>query len=669
MDESITKLKGVGDSLAHLLARLKIYTVGDLVNHFPRRYDDYSTILQLKDVQPGPMTGKVTVTSVNARYVRRGLHITEATLSDETGSIKAVWFNQPYRKNQLSNNREYYVSGSYEFNSRSYSILNPSLELVSDFPKNTARIVPIYGETKGLKSHRIRKLMASVNFKSLKLDEALPYEAELRLVQALEMLHFPKSTEEIEQAREFFAFEELYAIVLAAALVRKQNEQFTADPTPFDENAAKELVGSLPFKLTDHQRKAAWKCLGEVQRKKPMNRLIEGDVGSGKTIVAAMVAYNSVKAGQQVAFMVPTEVLARQHFANLSDLLGKFGVHVELLVGSHNAKQKTELAERIAKGNVDIVIGTHALIQSGVGFKNLNLVVIDEQHRFGVEQRVELVGKSKHLPHVLTMTATPIPRTLALTIFGDLDVSVITQMPKGRKPIETSINSPNSMTPIFKLIKSEVASGRQAFVIYPLIEESEKLETKSAIEAHKSLSRGPLKGLRLGLLHGRMKADEKEAVMSEFASGELDVLVSTTVVEVGVDIPNASIMVIEGAERFGLAQIHQLRGRVGRGEHQSHCILVPTTSKQVSKRLRALETISDGFRLAEYDLELRGPGAIYGASQHGQLDLKFTDLRNPEQIFRAKELANNFVETEQDLLNYPRLSYQVEKYKSITHLN
>ncbi len=669
MDQEITSLNGVGDKVAVLLKRLKIETVEDLVFHFPRRYEDFSKVSQLSKIKPGPVTAKVHVSSVNARYVRRGLHITEAILSDETNSVKAVWFNQPYRKNQLAKNTDYFVSGVYEFNNRSYSLLNPSLEKVSDFPKNTARIVPIYPETKGLKSHTIRKLVSQLSFEDLEFPEELPYESELTLKEATKMLHMPQKSSDIDMAREFFAFEELYGIVLAAAYVRAQNEKFVATPTKFHEDAVKKFVADLPFDLTDDQRKVAWQCITDMQSKTPMNRLVEGDVGSGKTAVASIVALNAVRAGHQVAMMVPTEVLAQQHFDTLQKLLGEHEVRVGRYTGSLKPKQKEAVRDEIESGKLDVIVGTHALIQDGVAFAGLNLVIIDEQHRFGVEQRNALLGKSKKVPHALTMTATPIPRTLALTVFGDLDISVIAHMPKGRQPIETKIVSPNSIQPVFNLIHREVAAGRQAFIIYPLVEESDALAVKSATESFEKLTKKELKDLRVGLLHGRMKADEKDEVMTAFADHELDVLISTTVIEVGIDVPNASVMVIEGAERFGLAQIHQLRGRVGRGAHKSYCVLVPSTSQTQSKRLRALETINDGFRLAEYDLELRGPGAIYGASQHGELNLKFTRLDNPKQIARAKDFAQAFVESGENLLKYPRLSRAVEQYKSLTHLN
>ncbi len=564
MQEAVTSLSGVGDKVAQLLKRLGIETIGDLVMHVPRRYDDYSKITPVGEIQPGPVTAQVRIGSVSGRYVRRGLHITEATLTDDSGSVKAVWFNQPYRAKQLVKGQEYFVSGTYDFNNRSYSLLNPSMEKVSDFPKNTARIVPIYPETKGLKSHTLRKLVAKLDFSTLQFDEALPFEESLSEGEALQLLHFPTSAEDIEKGRKFLAFRELFSIVLAAEMVRRENESFSALPTPFDEAAVSAFVASLPFDLTNDQRKVAWKCITEMERSRPMNRLVEGDVGSGKTVVAAIVALNAVRAQQQVALMVPTEVLAQQHYASLRKMLHPHGVRLALYTGSLKKSEKQAIADRVAEGNVDLVIGTHALIQESISYANLNLVIIDEQHRFGVNQRATLLNKSKQLPHVLTMTATPIPRTLALTVFGDLDISVISEMPKGRKPIETSVSSPNSMQQVYKQILKEVSAGRQAFIIYPLVEESETLAAKSATEAHKKLSAEPLKHVRVGLLHGKMKPGEKDATMREFASGMIDVLVSTTVIEVGVDVPNASIIVIEGAERFGLAQIHQLRGRVGR---------------------------------------------------------------------------------------------------------
>lgn len=669
MDQPIEELKGVGKRVAGLLARLNISTVGDLVNHLPRRYDDYSKVSKLAKLKPGPVSAKVKVLNVTGRYVRRGLHITEAVLDDGSGSVKAVWFNQPYRERQITEDQEYFVSGSYEFNNRSYSLMNPSLEKVSDFPKNTARIVPIYKETKGLKSHTLRKLMALVDLEGLRLDTELPYETAIGRLEATRRLHFPSTMQDIESAQEFFAFEELFAVVLSSALVKAQNAEFQAQPAKFHEQEVKDFVKSLDFTLTDDQRKVAWKCFGDMALKKPMNRLVEGDVGSGKTVVATMLALNAILNNQQVSMMVPTEVLANQHFKNISKLLDGTGVKVGLYTGSLKKPPKDKLKLAISKGELDLVIGTHALIQDGVDFKALNLVVIDEQHRFGVNQRIKLVGKSKLIPHVLTMTATPIPRTLALTVFGDLDISVIAELPEGRLPIKTKLVPPNSIAPVYKLIRDEVKAGRQAFIIYPLIEESETLPFGNVTDAHKKLSGSVFKDLSVGLIHGRLKADEKDKVMNKFANGEIDILVSTTVVEVGVDVPNASVMVIEGAERFGLAQIHQLRGRVGRGAHQAYCFLVPSSSKNVSKRLRAMEEISDGFRLAEYDLELRGPGAIYGDAQHGELDVRFTTLSNPKQIAHAKELVDDFMNSGQDLVKYPSLATQVAKYKSITHLN
>lgn len=669
MDTSITELKGVGQQVASKLRRLQIATIGDLIFHFPRRYDDFSQITPLNQIQPGNVSAKVTVTSVTARYVRRGLHITEAILSDDTGSVKAVWFNQPYRSKQLQKKTQYFVSGTYEFNNRTYSLLNPSLEKASDFPKNTARIVPIYPETKGLKSHTIRNLIAQIDLSSLPLDVAMPYESPINLRRAITMLHFPQSEHDIKQAEAYFAFEELFSVVLAAQMVRAETHDLRAQPIPIQEDALKSMVDSLPFDLTDDQRRVAWRCLQDMQSSEPMNRLIEGDVGSGKTVVAAMLAHNTALNGHQISIMVPTEVLARQHHATLTSMLQPHGHSIELYVGSLAAADKRRVAKKMANGEAKIVVGTHALIQESVQFQSLNLAIVDEQHRFGVRQRSGLIDKSKYIPHLLSMTATPIPRTLALTVFGDLDISPIKQMPAGRKTVQTEIVSPNSFDKVAKHIKTEIAAGRQAFIVYPLVEESETLDAKSATQAHQKLSETLFKQQTVGILHGRMKSAEKDLVMTQFAAREIDILVATTVIEVGVDVPNASIMVVESAERFGLAQIHQLRGRVGRGAFQSYCYLIPSTSQKPPRRLRALETINDGFRLAEFDLEERGPGAIYGASQHGQLDLRFTKLDDPRSIERARELAADFVQSGADLLEYPRLASTVEKYKSITHLN
>lgn len=670
MDSNVTELKGVGDKLAGLFKRLGIETVGELINHYPRRYEDFSKIVLIKDIKPDVKSSLVVrVNSVNGRYVRRGMHITEAIVSDDSGSIKVVWFNQSYRAKQIKSGATYLCSGVYEFSGRQYQMVNPSLEL-DDSESNIGKIVPVYGETKGLKSHQISKVLRQIDFSDLSGIEDVPYKYKIGIREAYRMLHRPIDMKEVELSSDFFDFRELFSIILTSALINKKNEKYKSNSLTFHKDKISKFVSGLEFKLTDAQRKAAWKVFLDMENEKPMNRLVEGDVGSGKTMVAIMATYNAVLNGSQVAIMAPTEVLASQHVKGFTESLGALGIRVEAYSGHLKKSERKKIAEGVTSGDVDVVIGTHALIYDGLDFKNLDLVVVDEQHRFGVNHRDKLVKKSKiRMPHVLTMTATPIPRTLALTVFGDLDISVIDEMPPGRSPVKTKVVSPNSIESIYKKVESEIESGGQCFMIFPLVEDSEKLNMKSAAQSYELLRKGRFKRFRLGLVHGRLKSEEKDEVMKQFVKGDIDILISTTVVEVGVNVPNASVMVIEGADRFGLAQLHQLRGRVGRGERKAYCFLVPSESSKVSTRLRVMESNTDGFKLAEYDLELRGPGAIYGKRQHGELNLDFTKLSDAKKIALARDFAEDFVKNEDELLKYPQLMKTVSEYRTITHLN
>jgi ATP-dependent DNA helicase RecG len=427
----------------------------------------------------------------------------------------------------------------------------------------------------------------------------------------------------------------------------------------------------LSFKLTDAQRKTAWQIYKDMSKSQPMNRLLEGDVGSGKTVVASMAALMALKQGFQVALMAPTEILARQHADNLYKLLAsvKYETHVGLLIGGLKPKQKTEARKRIAAGEIGLIVGTHALIAEQVDMHKLGLVIVDEQHRFGVEQRKKLQAKAGHMPHVLHMTATPIPRSLALTLYGELDISILDEIPPGRQPIITKLWSLNSRKQLYEQIEAELDSGRQMFIVCPLITDSETSGGLSVEEVFERISKKDFKNRRVGLLHGRLKSTEKDAVMQKFLKHEYDILVTTTVIEVGVDVPNATIMVVEGAERFGLAQIHQLRGRVGRGEHQSYCYLIPSDIKAPGQRLRALETMNDGFKLAELDLKLRGPGAIYGTMQHGALDLRVANLTDIKLIAAARSAAQKFIEKGENLKRYPHLAERVATLRTVTNLN
>lgn len=677
LSATIETLKGVGASVAAKFAVLGVKTIGDLIDYYPRRYDDYSHISQIKSLKPGnSVTIRAVIKQVVGRYVRRGMHITEAVASDETGSMRIVWFNQPYRAQAIKPNQLYFISGNFELSRGRLSIMNPSIELESQFQVNTARIVPVYRETKGLKSITIRKTVAEVRVTTQSLPETTPesvveFNGLMSRAEATSAMHFPPDMEMLARAKERLGFDELFAVTLASLLNKQQFATDSGVVIPFDEALAKQFSVNLPYSLTNAQRKIVWQIYKDMQATVPMNRLVEGDVGSGKTVVAAMAALMAMNAGFQVAFMAPTELLARQHTDSLARLLKgtPFGEEVSLLIGSLKPTQKKLIHAQIKKGTTRLIVGTHALITDAVDLHKLGLIIIDEQHRFGVEQRKKLQAKAGHMPHVLSMTATPIPRTLALTLYGELDISILDEMPPGRTPIITKLVSPNSRGPLYNAVEHELAAGRQMFVVCPLIEESETLSVLSAQKVYENLSKKIFTRRKIGLLHGKMKPSDKEAIMAEFVAGELDILVSTTVIEVGVDVPNATVMLIEGVERFGLAQMHQLRGRVGRGSHQGYCYLVMSDSKAPTRRLRALENISDGFKLAELDLEIRGPGAIYGHMQSGQLDLRIANLTDAKLISRARASAKMFLDSNEKLENYPELAKTVKKYRAITSLN
>lgn len=677
LTDPVDSIKGVGPAVVEKLRILGVTTVGDLIDYYPRRYDDYSEVSLTANIKPGNVvTIRVVVDHVTGRYVRRGIHITEAVARDESGSIRLVWFNQPYRAGAIKPTQTYFVSGNFELSRGRLAILNPSMELESEFPINTARIVPIYRETKGLKSGTIRKAIASLRVIIGALPDNLPDKivknnALISHSEAMMAMHFPESSEQLSLARKRLGFEELFSITLASLLNKQQFTKESGVSVAFDEKIAKKFVASLPYQLTDAQRKVVWQIYKDMESTKPMNRLVEGDVGSGKTVVAAMAATMAIKNCHQVAMMAPTELLARQHADTLHGLMAYVGMEsdVVLLVGSMKPTQKKAAHARIADGSSRFIIGTHALITDSVKLHNLGLVIIDEQHRFGVDQRKKLQKKAGKMPHILSMTATPIPRTLALTVYGELDVSILDEMPPGRTPTITKIESPNSRAQLYDLVGQELSKGRQMFVVCPLIEESDRLDVLSAEKVYESLSQKVFKHRKIGLLHGKMKSEGKEAMMALFVAGELDILVSTTVIEVGVDIPNATIMLVEGAERFGLAQLHQLRGRVGRGSHQGYCYLMMSDSKPPTRRLRALESSTDGFKLAELDLEIRGPGAIYGKSQHGQLDLRIASLSDVKLIARVRATAQMFIDSKYSISKYPDLKKQVDSYRSVTNLN
>lgn len=672
---SLSRIKGVGPKSAEQFGLAGLYTVGDLIHFLPRRHEDFSEVVKIADIRPGKMTIKARCEKISTRPVRRGLRLTTATLVDDTGKLQAVWFNQPYRTTQLGDSdEEFYFSGEFEFSYNRYQLTNPSAEKVSDMPVQTDRLLPVYPAIKGLKSQLVRKILAELRPLMTMLPETLPpdiVEGEklASRSEALLGMHFPATAEEVAKARERLAYEELFQLLLASQLNKQANSRLAGWRIPFEQPVVAGFVKKLPFELTDAQRRAAWEILQDFEKATPMNRLLQGDVGSGKTVVAGLAARQAASSGLQTAVMAPTEILATQHAITLRNLLEPFGVQVGLLTGSVKGKARQVLYENILNGSVDVVVGTHALIQDNVKFHRLGFVVVDEQHRFGVAQRQALLEKSSTMPHMLAMTATPIPRSLALTVYGELDVSILNQRPKGRKPIKTKIWSPNSRAQLYEFVDKEIAAGRQAYVICSLIEGSPDNDMKSVEAEHKKLKGSVFKHRKIGLLHGKLKPDEKEAVMKRFADGELDILVSTTVVEVGVDVPNATVMIIEDADTFGLAQLHQLRGRVGRSDMQSYCFLVTSDSSKPSQRLREVERSDDGFYLAEVDLKLRGPGEIYGRAQHGALNLQVATLADTKLIARAQRSAKAFVESGKELSEYKELAKEVGRYQRLTTLS
>ncbi len=671
----ISRLKGVGPILQKALYGIGINTIGDLLNYYPRRWDTFQSINEIKHIKPGLVSFEAKVENIAMRRSNRHkrLTITEAILSDDTGTVRAVWFNQPYLAQTLTKGKVYRFRGNYEYKSGYISLSAPTFEKPGS-GTNREDIISIYPETKQITSTIIRKLIKQCLECTNQIEDILPEEItqKYKLIStsdAIAYLHQPKNTSELELARRRISFEEIFELVLTGLVIKKNIKTSPSVKIDYDPKFAKKFVGLLDFELTSAQKKAAHSILEDIDSENPMNRMLEGDVGSGKTLVALMAATMAHNSGYQSVIMVPTEILARQHYISASKLLEKLGIKVGLLISDLKKSEKDVVLENIKNGEVDCVIGTHALISKAVEYKNLGLVVVDEQHRFGVNQRSTLKGKAEHMPHVLTMTATPIPRSLALVVYGDLDVSIIDELPPGRKPIITKLVKEIDRIHVYAHIDSLVSQGQQVYVVCPLISESDKLGVKSVETEFKVLQRTVFKHRKIGLVHGKLKADEKNKIMNEFKAGEIDMLVATSVIEVGVDVPNATIMIIEGAERFGLAALHQLRGRVGRGDKQSHCYLFSDSDNPATiKRLGALEKTNDGFRLAQIDLELRGPGEIYGTMQHGILDLRVADIYDHKLISEVKEAAESFI-NKHNLLEYAQLAEKVNGLKSITTLD
>ncbi len=717
LNTPLEALPSVGPKFWQKFKRLGLDTVQDLLFNFPVRYEDFSEIYRIDDLEPGQQaTIQGIVEEVDVRHTwKKNLTIVEARIRDESGSIRAVWFNQPYVKNVLRPGKLANFSGKVSVSEEDIYLSHPTYELVSfRETRHTARLVPVYPETKGLTSKGIRFVVQPVLANLEPLSDWLPEEIRKSrnypaLDKALHDIHFPNRMEDAEQAQKRFAFEDLFLLQLLNLRQKLKLAQEKAPPIEIELPELKKLLGYLPFELTPSQKRSLWEVVQDIARARPMNRLLQGDVGSGKTAVAALAAIVAARKGYQTAVMAPTEVLAGQHFETFRKLLKRLPQSKQpalAIMTAHQNKivyesdleseiKKKELQQAIKKGEAKIIIGTHALIQKSVSFKKLGLVVIDEQHRFGVEQRSKLTqttsapnkkksvaGSHNVLPHFLSMSATPIPRTLMLTVFGDLDISTIDELPAGRKPILTKIVSPENRIKAYGFIKGQIQKGRQAFVICPRIDPPEsdpnkkpdarqaKLwEVKSVKEEYQKLKERIFPEFKVAMLHGQLKSAEKEQIMKDFRQGRTDILVSTSVIEVGVDVPNATIMMIEGADRFGLAQLYQFRGRVGRGGHQSFCFLfTDSKTRSTSERLKAIVTAKSGFELAERDLELRGPGEFIGQKQTGLPDIAMRGLQDTALIKDSRQAAVEVLKKHPSLEAYPLLKAKADEFQSRIHL-
>ena len=663
----IRYIKGIGEQRAKALNKLGIATLRDLISWFPRKYDDRRAAKRIADLVPGETAcvAAMIASPPTVSHIRKGMTLVKVRAVDETGVLDLTFFNQTWLKEQLRQGETYIFYGKAEGNLLRRTMASPIVEQEGK-GEFTGRIVPIYPLTAGVSqlvlSRSVRQgldacadILPDVLPDSVRQDHAL-----CRISYAYENIHFPEDEHALDLARRRLAFEELFLFTIGLKRLRNRRETVSVPPCKSVDMA--EFYNTLPFTLTDAQKRCVEEALSDMRSGSPMNRLCQGDVGSGKTMVAAACVYFCVKNGRQAALMAPTEILAQQHYNGLAPLMEQLGIRCALLTGSTKAAAKRSIAAQLASGEIDFAIGTHALITEGVEYADLGLVVTDEQHRFGVAQRAALSAKGQH-PHTLVMSATPIPRTLALILYGDLDVSIIDQLPPGRRPIETYAVSGSYRPRLYNFIRKLVNEGRQAYIVCPMVEVNDELpdERKAVTEYAAMLQKEIFPDLQVAFVHGKMKPKEKEAVMAAFAARETDILVSTTVIEVGVDVPNAAVMVIENAERFGLSQLHQLRGRVGRGSHQSYCILVSDNkNEETRERLKVMTKTADGFKIAEEDLRLRGPGDFFGIRQHGLPGLRIADIGCDTKLLReAQEAAESLLTQDPDLTRHPATAERV----------